>query len=645
MCIIFQQEVIVLSKKLSLAVMLCLFLSVLLFSSCRSEQKEEVDITTSISLNHSFSGTRTIVMTFPNSIIAPGSETETNLDRVVEKYCPDSMTYAKNKVDDKISYSFSLKFEDKRDYVQKTTELRGSQTIVSFSNPTSVMTNGWKLEENFESSELLGWICEEAKNNDYTGFDFTTKESLTNVSLDGQIFSSQPKISVNCLNGIPVQKLSVTTINKKDDNFDRTISFTLGESDFKNSEKSIREYFKNQTHRKATYSEWDEQSNAATYTVKFTNVSLTEMVGCTNQILDTIYCKAEYNDKSIGSTALAEQNSFVESIDFSSFIGLNKQNVPVEYSYSMQDTGAELSEAQIYDNGDWVRALDLLSTNRYGHLAAIKSNDSYLQIKVNDGKQYIASSIDVVVKPTEGNKVQKSITFKYDIAKDGNLASKYASDYFAKLNIGAELNLEGDKNTCTITFSGTPDELNAKIPAIFGEKNLIHYSSKNQFMMLRTMKSFDDHVDFSSLITGKNSKIPVYYSLETENGDIVKTFNINSTDPETKKETHVSSDLKKNEKGLISFDSSKEKFNASDFDIEFSVSSPNVSEIIFCCIVSFIVVLISVFMLFVFRSRKSYVGLGPGSSHTALPGDKKQLAVRKQRKNSITPKNDRENKP
>ena len=158
MCIIFQQEVIVLSKKLSLAVMLCLFLSVLLFSSCRSEQKEEVDITTSISLNHSFSGTRTIVMTFPNSIIAPGSETETNLDRVVEKYCPDSMTYAKNKVDDKISYSFSLKFEDKRDYVQKTTELRGSQTIVSFSNPTSVMTNGWKLEENFESSELLGWI-------------------------------------------------------------------------------------------------------------------------------------------------------------------------------------------------------------------------------------------------------------------------------------------------------------------------------------------------------------------------------------------------------------------------------------------------------------------------------------------------------
>lgn len=619
-------------------------LSMLLFASCRGEQKEDVEISTSISLNHSFTGTRTIVMTFPKSIIAPGSETESNLDRVVEKYCPDSLTYAKNKVNDKISYSFNLKFEDKRDYIQKTTELRGSPTIVSFSNPTSVMTNGWKLEENFESYELLGWICREAKNNDYSGFDFNTKETLTNVSLDGQIFSSQAKISVNCLKGIPVQKLSVTTINKKNDNYDRTISFTLGETDFKSSEKSIREYFRNQTHRKATYSDWDEQGNAATYTVKFTNVSLTEMVGCTNQILDTIYCKSEYNDKSIGSTALAEQNSFVDSLDFSSFIGLNGQNVSVEYSYSMQDSAAELSEAQIYDNGDWVKALDLMSTNRYGHLAAIKSNESYLQLKVNDGKQYNASSIEIIAKPTEDNKIQKSITFKYDIAKDGNLASQYASDYFSKLNIGAELNMEGDKNTCTITFSGTPDELNAKIPAIFGEKNLIHYSSKNQFMMLRTMKSFTDHVDFSSLITGKNSKIPVYYSLATENGDIVKTFRINSTDPETKKEATVDSDLKKNDKGLISFDSSKDKFNASDFDIEFNVSSPNIPEIIFCCIVSFIVVLIAVFMLFVFKNRKSYIGLGPGTSHTALPGDKKQLAVRKQRKKSITPKKDSEKK-
>ena len=594
-------------------------MSVLLFASCSPQKTESADIRTTLSIDSSFSG----------------SEGESNLDKVVQKYCPDYMSYAKNTSNGKISYSFMLAFSSAHEYVQKTTELHGAKTIVSFSNPTTVMAHGWKLEESFQSSDLIKWIDTGAEKEGFTSLKFSTVESQTNVSLNNDIQTSAPHISVNCLEGNPIEKIQFTTLNQKNV-FDRTIAFTISDSTYSSIKDSISDYFKNITDKAASSAAWTEENNSHIYTVQFNDVSLKELEGYTNKILNTVYCESEYNDKSFGSTALAEQNSFIETLDFSSYIGNSKGNVPVEFTYSV-DGSSELSECQLYDGDEWTPAIDLLDTNQYGHISAIKISDSHVRLKINDGKQYAASSIDINTTPIEDNKLQKSITFKYDIATGGNEASDYTKAYFQKMDIGAVQSVEGGKNTCTVTFSGTPEELNTKITDIFGDKSIIKTTSENQFMMLRTMKHYADHMDLSSLTIGKNVDIPIYYSISTQSGDTVKTFRLISKDLTTQKTTETNSDLKRNEDGVINM-----QFTSSDTDIIFDISSPNITEIVFCIIIAAIEIIIAAVMIILLKRRTVSVGLNSGTSHSGLPDSHgNQLAARKKQDTAIKKKDDK----
>ena len=73
-----------LAKSRALALLL-IIMSVLLFASCSPKKVESADICTTLSIDSSFSGARTIVLTFPESIVAQGSDGEANLDKVVDQ--------------------------------------------------------------------------------------------------------------------------------------------------------------------------------------------------------------------------------------------------------------------------------------------------------------------------------------------------------------------------------------------------------------------------------------------------------------------------------------------------------------------------------------------------------------------------------
>ena len=244
---------IALTKKLRwILLCICTVLLLLLLTACNRPQHENVDIQTTLSVDNSFSGKRTIVLTFPQSVISPGSETETSLEKVVQKHCPNTLTPSKGSADGKVQYSFEMSFESAHEYTEKTTDITGKQTVVSFSNPNNVMTQGWKLEENFQSSELiLDWIAKGAKQEGFSNLEFTTEESKTTVYLNDQVQTSPPVISVNCLEGNPIQRIAVETVRDKT-LYDRTIIFTISQSTFDAMSKDIREYFKTITKSPAT---------------------------------------------------------------------------------------------------------------------------------------------------------------------------------------------------------------------------------------------------------------------------------------------------------------------------------------------------------------------------------------------------------
>ena len=592
-------------------------------TSCSQKKQETVDIATALQFDTTFSGTRTITMTFPESVVSAGSSAENSLDKVVQKYCPDSMNYAKNMADGKIVYSFTLKFTSAHDYTQKVEKIIGIPVKVAFSNPNTVLTQGWKLEEDFESSQLLTWLDDGIAAEKFEDLSFTSAEMSTTAALDDDKIAADPMISVNNLSGYPIQKIRIDTVNEKTV-FDRTITFTISQTTFDQLNDQLSNYFKSITDGTAK-SEWLLENNSYLYKVRFDDISLQELEGYTNHLLSSVYCDASYHDKSIGSTPLAEQNSFTETLDFSNYISNSNTNVPIEYTYRVEGS-SELSECQLYENGEWTAATNLMDTNQYGKLSAIKSTDSMIKLRINDGKQYTCSSIDINCTPLDDNLLQKSVTFKYDIATGGNEAGDYTTAYFKNIHIGAVQSTEGGKSTCTVTFSGTPEEVNTSISNIFGSANQMKFSEYIPSMTLRTMKQFTDHVDLSTLIVGKNIDTPINYTVTTRNGDILKTFKA-VYPSENDHSSTVNADLTPDENGTVSM-----RLDSFDSDVSFDVSTPNIADIIAMCVFSAYLIIVALIVIFILKSRKNYLPLNPGENPPPLPESQHKMTVSKKKK-------------
>ena len=625
---------VTLSKKTGVIILAVLtFLSALTFASCNKKTEEKAELSTTLTVDDSFVGKRTIVLTFPQSVIKTGSDAEANLEKVVQKYCPNALTPSKGYSDGRIQYSFELSFESKQEYIEKTSRILGSQTLVSFSHPNTIMTQGWKLEENFTSEQLItDWISSGAKNENFGGLDLDVEESSTTVTLNDDTQTSEPFISVNCLDGYPLQRIRIETVKKKGDYddsavyYDRTIIFTIAQSTFDSDSTNIKKYFTENTPT-ASSAEWPISNNSYNYTVKFRNIDQSQLRSYTQKLLHTEYGEAEYMDKSLGSTILAEQNSYNEELDFSNYIGNNSTNVPIEYVYSVSGN-TELSECQLYENGAWRVADDYIEGNTYGKLSAIGYSGSYMKLRINDGKQYKATSVEIETVPLAGEDMRKTITLRYDRTSGGDEASDYAKSYMEHLGFGAVQSVINDECTCTYTASGSAEALNETFTKIFSGKSASKLTSEGQFMSLRTIKHYKDHLDLSSIVIGKNAETPVYYKIAAQSGDIVKSFSYRS------EEINEQADLSSSVDGAVSM-----QIKGTEFDVEFNVTSPNMSDIIFFSIISGIIVIIAVILIFIVKNKPlPSPALGGGSTDSGLPGSKSTLAKSREHKPVIKKK-------
>ena len=563
--------------------------SVAVLASCSQEKEENVTLSTSLQFDKSFSGSRTVTMTFPES--TKGSSTENSLDKVIQKYCPEEFEYSKDTDDGKIKYSFVLKFNSAHDYSQKIEKLTRTPVKTAFSNPDTVLTHGWKLQEDFSSSQLFKWIHDGANSENFDDLDFKTEEKNTTVIFGTDRAETEPVISVNKLSGYPIQKIAIDTVNQKNV-FDRTICFTIAQTTFDEINDKLTNYFKDITEG-ASKSEWLLDHGIYLYKVRYDDISLQELAGYTSNLLHSVYCDVSYTDKSVGSTALSEQNSFTETLDFSNYVSNSNVNVPIEYTYQVEGS-AELGECQLYENGEWTPAINLMDSNRYGKFVAVKSTDSVIKLRVNDGKQYTCSSIDVDFTPLDGNTLEKSVTFRYDIATGGNEAVKYAMSYFEDLGIHSEQNVVEGKNTCTVRFSGTPEEVNLRFASVFGSQNKTDTSSYVPFMTLRTTKKFTEYLDLSDLIVGKNIDTPITYYITAKSGDIIKKVNISYGNGNSDSKQL---EIDRNSKSVSAI------LQSPYAEIHFDVSVPNVSDIIAMCILSLIIIAGGITALFLLRKR------------------------------------------
>ena len=159
-------------------VMTCL-LAVFVLSSCSQSESRKVTYETQLSFSKAFAGMRTVKVTYPSTIVSPGSDKAETLDRLIRTNCPEVMKYTSDTSTGDVVYTFELAFSSFSDYNSKLASVLGSRPVVTFSDPDTVLTQGWRIEETFQSSQLFGWLTTAAHAEQISDYD-TESDILRN---------------------------------------------------------------------------------------------------------------------------------------------------------------------------------------------------------------------------------------------------------------------------------------------------------------------------------------------------------------------------------------------------------------------------------------------------------------------------------
>ena len=588
------------------AAMLSAALFGLCLAGCRSENDEKLSVSTELTLSSSFSGSRTIHAHFPSEL-APGTSGGEQLETLLRKYCPSQLSYSS---DGNSDYTFTVEFSSYSDYISKLTEITGSRPVVVFAAPSTPLTSGWRIEEYFTSANLLEWLKTAARAEQFGGFDYSSEEKETTLNYSGESFSTLPTISVNKLSGYPVSHIDIQTVNK-DSLIDRTVEFHIPQSTFDALGNDLSAYFASVTDKSAE-SEWQLENNEYIYTVRFTSVAPKQLEGCMNKLMSSVYGDVSYTDKTSGSTPIAYQNSYTETVDLSAYTAEGNSNVPVNFTYSV-DGRSDLSEPLMYSDTDWISASDELTVGETEDKKGIVISGTApaMTLRFTDGKEYIPAYVAIKLTPLDGDNLKKEYSFAYD-AEQGGEAAEYTASYFKGIGIASDRTAVDGKSFCTISFTGTPAQLNAGITDIFGDRNLMTFTSFTPAMTLRTTKRYEDQVDLSGLLVGKSEDTPVYYSISPREGELADSLTLEAND-ETKS---ISPDEKGNYKATLS---------ASGGFICSEVSVLNWSDMIIFIAMSVILVLAAAAGIFVMKMKTaSQPALEQGDGrHEALPAPEK----------------------
>ena len=231
----------------------------------------ETETNNTMTLDHSFSGSRTIDCAASREDLQNRlPDGEASVDFLLGKVCPSFLKWEKSEEGDALRYRFTFSFDSLDDYTRKASELLGREPFIEFSAPNGIFTQGFRLAEDFSASDLLQWLTDAAQEQalipEGTAL-FTSGK--TEVQYEGQTYSSQEdKISVERFSYLPVDKVTLDTKLKYDGSFTRTVSYQIPQSTCDRLSSELEAYMKGLVPTGGK-SEWSALATGRLYTDTF----------------------------------------------------------------------------------------------------------------------------------------------------------------------------------------------------------------------------------------------------------------------------------------------------------------------------------------------------------------------------------------
>ena len=507
-------------KPVSILLILILILSLCAgLSGC---DQPKVAVSSELKISESFGGSRTVTAVYPVSADIDAVKDQIIKDDPTGEIAGASFSYDGVKED---GYYFVLKmdFADKAEYDKIIGALLGRGSTVFLSRKNTSLIQGTRMAEDFDVSELIGWMMNDTAAADQTknlAFDF----SKNSVQIGSDIYETASTTAINDCSGSVINSIAVKTMNHKSDSYDRTFAFTLPNATYTKDKSAIESYFLTNTLPDAKYAGWSAEGSNMIYTVIYEDLTVDKMKDVTARILDTDSVAISYGDIDNASTPLSEGLTYEESLDSFSFIGENNGYPVIRYSYSLP-LNTTYGDGSVFEDGRWVSAGEWNND-----LYTVELKNGSAQLRIPDGIQYRISGIDFSVASLGDSRFRRTTKFLYD-TESGVPAADYALSYFAAKGVeNAELNTTEDHIVCSVVFEGTTNEITEQLVNVFGSGNFMAYEQRKGAFDLSIKTVMTDYVNLGYMLNSANADCPMSYSVSSEGGENIVSISVDGSE-------------------------------------------------------------------------------------------------------------------
>lgn len=501
---------------------LLIIILILSLSACLSGcVKAKVAVSSVLSIDESFKGTRTVTAVYPVSADIDAVKDKIIADDPTAEIPGASFSYSGVKGD---GYYFELKlsFTDKAEYEKIVGSLIGRGTTVFLSRKNTKLTQGTRMAEDFDVSELIAWMVSDTAAAEQTK-NLTFDYGANTVQIGSDSYETKSTVAINDCTGSAINTISIKTMNHKSGSYDRTFAFNLPYATYTKDKDAIEAYFLSNTLSDAKYAGWSAEGSDMIYTVIYEDMTVAEMADVTAKMLDTDSVSISYGDIDNASTPLSEGLTYEENLDSFSFIGEGDSFPTIRYSYSLP-LNTTYGEGSLFEDGRWVSA-GAWENDLY--TAELKNGTA--QLRIPDGIQYQISGIDFSVASLGESRFRRTTEFLYDT--DNSAAADYALSYFKSKGVqNAAVNTRDKLIVCSVSFEGTTDEITSQLVKVFGSGNFMAYEQKKGAFDLSIKTVMTDYVNLGYMLNSENAERPMHYSVSSEGGENIVSLSVDGSE-------------------------------------------------------------------------------------------------------------------
>lgn len=493
-------------KIISLSVAVVIILSTaLLFSGCTWDG---IQVTSLLSIDKSFSGSRTVSFTVPKSAYSD------NLNEEIMEAAPvtdDGSVDLESTVtaEGDVQYFLKILFYSQGEYIFKVKHIVGREVSVNLACPDNVMAKGTKLVEDFDTVELLSWL-EPVLENDNKTFGMKLKCKGASVELDGETFETTSTVNVNSIEGNPIQTIKIYTKNNKDGTYDRTFSVIMDSSMYRDVGNSINEFFEAATLTEiATSFRWTEIEESQQYQVVYNGLDIQQLQNVTNSMLSVTDGEVSYDDTDNSSTPFIEGLAFDEKLNFNAYMGEKNGEVQIIYEYELPEetthgTATALNKGIWEEIGQWSE--NVYSFEKYGNT---------VNISIKDGIEFPLAKIEYYLEQLGDDNFRRVMDIYYKIDEESQFSgAEYACSYFIENGADAQTRTEDGYEVCSLSVKGSAIEVSLAEAKLFGGGNYFNQTISDPVLDIRVLTEIRDYIYISPLLTDINKDIPVYYTVK-----------------------------------------------------------------------------------------------------------------------------------